>query len=82
MEQVKGMPVPATLEDTVGLMLSDDYEERLMGEYWQLRLRIEKIDARCGTLEAAYKEYKQLDEQRKIMQKYIDVIEKRMNRLF
>lgn len=31
------------LKDTVGMMLSDDYKERFKAEYWQLKIRYEKL---------------------------------------
>ena len=31
------------LQDTVDLMLSDDYRTRLLAEYWQLRIRSQKL---------------------------------------
>ena len=34
-----------TLNDTVALMLSDDYKERFKAEYYQLKIRIEKLEA-------------------------------------
>lgn len=35
------------LKDTVDLMTSADYEERLKAEYWQVRIRLEKL---CKTI--------------------------------
>lgn len=31
------------LKDTVNMMISDDYKERFKAEYWQLRIRMEKL---------------------------------------
>ena len=31
------------LKDTVEMMLSDDYKERFKAEYWQLRIRYDKL---------------------------------------
>lgn len=31
------------LQDTVDLMLSDDYRDRFRAEYWQLRIRADKM---------------------------------------
>lgn len=31
------------LKDTIELMTSDKYEERLMAEYWQTKIRYEKL---------------------------------------
>ena len=33
------------LKDTIGLMQSEDYKERFKAEYWQLRIRFEKLKA-------------------------------------
>lgn len=33
------------LKDTVDLMLSEDYKDRLKAEYYQLKIRIEKLEA-------------------------------------
>lgn len=31
------------LKDTVSLMASDDYKDRLLAEYWQLKIRHQKL---------------------------------------
>ncbi len=31
------------LEDTIQLMMSNDYKERLLGEYWQAEIRLNKL---------------------------------------
>lgn len=31
------------MQDTVNLMLSDNYKERFKAEYWQLKIRYEKL---------------------------------------
>jgi len=33
------------LKDTVDLMLSEDYKDRVKAEYYQLKIRIEKLEA-------------------------------------
>lgn len=33
------------LKDTVDLMLSEDHKDRLKAEYYQLKIRIEKLEA-------------------------------------
>ena len=35
------------LLDTVQLMLSNDYKERFKAEYWQLKIRYEKLKTMC-----------------------------------
>lgn len=32
------------LKDTVGMMLSDDYKERFKAEYYQTKIRYDKLD--------------------------------------
>jgi len=32
------------LEDTVELMLSDDYRDRMKAEYWQTKIRYDRLD--------------------------------------
>ena len=36
-----------TLEDTKDLMCSPDYKERFIAEYWQVKIRYEKLNAMC-----------------------------------
>lgn len=31
------------LKDTISLMTSDDYKDRLLAEYWQLKIRHQKL---------------------------------------
>lgn len=33
------------LEDTIAMMTSDDYKERLRAEYWQTKIRLEKLES-------------------------------------
>jgi len=40
------------LKDTVALMQSDDYGERFRAEYWQTKIRYEKLHRVCIRLEA------------------------------
>ena len=42
-----------TLNDTVDLMNSDDYKERFVAEYWQTKIRYEKLKAFNTKIEAA-----------------------------
>ena len=32
------------LKDTVGMMLSEDYKERFKAEYYQVKIRLEKLE--------------------------------------
>lgn len=35
------------LKDTIELMQSEDFKDRLRAEYWQLKIRYEKLRAMC-----------------------------------
>lgn len=41
------------LKDTVKLMNSEDYKERFIAEYWQTKIRYEKLKAFNNKIEAA-----------------------------
>lgn len=41
------------LKDTVDKMLSDDYRDRFIAEYWQTRIRYNKLKSFCNRIEAA-----------------------------
>ena len=41
------------LKDTVKLMNSSDYKERFVAEYWQTRIRYEKLRKFCNKIDAA-----------------------------
>ena len=49
------MIIPMELKDTAGLMQSVDYKQRFFAEYWQTRIRYEKLKAFCNGIEAAEK---------------------------
>lgn len=40
------------LKDTVELMLSDDYRDRMKAEYWKTKIRYDKLDRMTIKLEA------------------------------
>ena len=40
------------LNETVRLMRSNDYKERFVAEYWQLKIRTEKLQAFLNKIEA------------------------------
>lgn len=40
------------LKDTVDMMYSDDYKERFRAEYWQTKIRYDKLDAMTVKYEA------------------------------
>lgn len=49
----RGYPYPpACLYDTVDMMVSKDYKERFKAEYWQTRIRYEKLKKLNTQLEA------------------------------
>lgn len=70
------------LKDTVRMMLSDDYKERFKAEYWQTRIRYEKLQAVC----ANYAEVKPksslliLKTQKRFMHDYLNALEVRAER--
>ena len=41
------------LKDTCSCMVSDDYKERFIAEYWQTKIRYEKLKHFCNRIEAA-----------------------------
>ena len=42
-----------TIEDTCGLMASGDYKDRFKAEYWQTKIRYERLKAFNNKIEAA-----------------------------
>ena len=44
-----------TLKDTVGMMNSADYKERFIAEYWQTKIRYEKLKTFNNKIDAAFK---------------------------
>ena len=40
------------LKDTIDMMTSADYKDRLMAEYWQTKIRYDKLDAMTVKCEA------------------------------
>ena len=49
------------LEDTIKYMLSDDYKERFIAEYWQLKIRRDKLNSYIQRIELAL-DYDCIDE--------------------
>ena len=45
------------LKDTIGLMTSNDYKERFKAEYWQTKIRYEKLKDLTTKIEAAGRTY-------------------------
>lgn len=45
------------LKNTIELMLSDNYRDRIKAEYWQTKIRYEKIHRMCVQYEAGTLEF-------------------------
>ena len=71
------------LKDTVPMMISDDYKERFVAEYTQLKIRYEKLYAVLEKYAADKLDFKPtcpieiLYEQLDHMEAYLDVLETR-----
>lgn len=75
------------LSDTIDLMTSDDYKERFEAEYWQTKIRYEKLKDFCNRIEVAEMLEGEvpkhdcplalLREQQRYMGQYLGVLEKR-----
>lgn len=69
-----------TFEDTVNLMLSDNPKDRLKGEYWQTRIRYNRLVDTISEMhkgELKFEPKISLSEQRDIMFEYLCLLEKR-----
>ncbi len=72
-----------TLNKTVDYMLSDDYKKRFIAEYWQVRLRYEKLKSMIRDWDSDRLNFKptcpryMYDMQLKAMYEYLDVLETR-----
>lgn len=71
------------LKDTVDIMLSDDYVERFKAEYWQTKIRYQKLLHMCvkymaGTIKPIPKcSLQMLEDQKSYMGKYLCCLEVR-----
>ena len=71
------------LKDTIGMMTSDGYKERFKAEYYQLKIREEKLLTVLEKYERGTLNFEPscpvplLWEQHKIMNSYLGVLEKR-----
>ena len=71
------------LKDTIELMTSSDYKERLLAEYWQIKIRLEKLEAMLkkykeGTLPFKPScSYEQLLYQSMYMRGYLNILKER-----
>lgn len=66
------------LADTVKLMGSLEWQGRLKAEYWQLKLRTEKLDRSIQNNEVPQCVKDILAEQLSIMHSYLNVLERRI----
>lgn len=76
------------LKDTALLMQSESYKERFVAEYWQTKIRYEKLKNFCNKIEAAKVSvsvfepkhdcpYELLRDQQRIMGQYLHTLEVR-----
>lgn len=71
------------LKETIEMMTSSDYKERFKGEYYQLKIRTEKLDAMLEKWDAGELNFKptcprgMYDEQIAAMKKYLEILEER-----
>lgn len=69
------------LKDTIKMMNSEDYKERFKAEYWQTKIRYDKLHAMLVKYEAGTLSFTPtcpiyvLYEQSRIMLKYLDQLE-------
>lgn len=74
------------LKQTVRFMNSEDYKKRFIAEYWQLKIRYEKLVRMCYDWDHNKLKFipscprSWYDEQLKAMKLYLDVLEKRAAR--
>ena len=75
-----------TLADTTALMVSEDYKERFKAEYYQTKIRYEKLKAYCNRIEVEdYTKdrvphdcpFHMLREQQRAMGEYLRILELR-----
>lgn len=71
------------LKDTVNLMLSSDFKDRLVGEYLQVKIRLNSLEAFIKKAQAGDLSFDLncpidlLIKQREIMRAYVSVLEER-----
>ena len=75
------------LKDTIALMTSSDYKDRFIAEYWQTKIRYEKLKDFCNKIELANLDirdepkhdvpYDLLREQQGVMGEYLHILELR-----
>jgi hypothetical protein len=69
------------LKDTIGLMLSDDFKDRLVAEYWQVKIRHAKLSSyrtkRLNDTDTPVYELLMLSDQLSGMEMYMNALEAR-----
>lgn len=76
-------PVNVTLQDTIRLMNSDSFKDRFVAEYYQLRIRYQKLHAMTVKYEAGKLDFTPscpldlLKKQETAMFHYLDIMEVR-----
>ena len=71
------------LKDTAKLMASNDYKQRFVAEYMQVKIRLEKLKITVNAFEKGILSFQPicpitiLHEQIKVMESYLDVLERR-----
>lgn len=71
------------LKDTIEMMTSDDFKERFKAEYWQTKIRYEKLHKMVVKMEAGTLNFEPkcplelLKEQKKFMGNYLYALEMR-----
>lgn len=78
------MKIQATeIREIAHLLMSDDYKQRFVGEYWELKLRLEKLQAMIRKHSLGVLGFKPdcpistLRDQASIMSSYLDILEER-----
>lgn len=66
------------LEDTIGLMCSDNFRDRMKAEYIQLGIRLKKLDKTLEDLDGTAPEGQHMRMQRNAMKYYRDALRYRM----
>lgn len=71
------------LKETIEMMNSEDYKERFKGEYYQVKIRFEKLNIMIGKYETGTLDFTPkcslpiLKNQLTIMKQYIKILERR-----
>lgn len=78
------MKTPTTLDETIAMMISDDFTVRLKAEYYQLRIRQKDLESRIEVLEGGGvndEVTRTLRIQYSVMSIYAEILEQRANSL-